>query len=116
MKKKEIIRKEEVRVFEPKTGDWVMASMWGSDTWNKRKYIATIEDNRLWNYLCFREGEEDALHTEVTNWKFIKPIEEPKNDRIHKAYDYFENDTRCMLWWPNGRELFFETIEKYMPR
>lgn len=110
-KKDEIIWKDR----EPKTGDWVMVSMWGNDTWNKRKYIATISDNSLWNHLCFREWEESNLYTEVTNWKLIKPYEDtPKQDWIDEVWR--EIDKEKHTYTENRKKILKEAILKHMPK
>lgn len=117
---KEIIREEEARGFEPKTGDRVRLSNSFADfpEW-EYNYNETTWYYVRTNHVYWSDCTTHCIHKDIVNWMkyHFEPIEEPKREwRIHKAYDYFENDTRCMMWWPNGRELFFEAIEKHMPR
>lgn len=88
---------------------------------HKELNIFIDTDYAWWPMIDYRNGISNpdisiSVKFDQLKYLWFESIEEPKDDRIHKAYDYFENDTRCMLWWPNGRELFIEAIEKYMPR
>ena len=120
---KEIIREGEAIGFEPKTGDWVMVSDDWKDHWVKALYICTPSVTDWFPYKVASTDEQIKDFKSGSDYKhsafrYIKQIEDqPEREWwIHEAYDYFEADSRCMMWWPNGRELFFEAIEKHMPK
>lgn len=62
-------------------------------------------------------GNDEKIPTErlVAHW-YLEEVKEEIPKWLFKAYNDFEDDKRCILWWPNGREAFNKSILDNMPK
>lgn len=70
---------------------------------------------KLIEYYTLGNGQRVPTERLVAHW-YLEEVKEEIPKWLFKAYNDFEDDKRCILWWPNGREAFNKSILDNMPK